>query len=285
MKAETKRRMMTRIVATCFAAAMLACAPQIHAQAGDQTSPQSGQIDGIAHVAYRVSNLDNEVAFFKKLGYEEAFSRTHAGVTSQAFIKVNDRQFIEIYPQTASSQPLGWMHVCYESANLNALHDLYVSRGLNASPVVKAGAGNLIFHLTDPDGRITEFTQYMPGSMHTLDRGKHLGADRVSDEMLGFELPVGDLAAARAFYDKLGFDEDETSGGIRLTLPDVPNLHIEVHTARAGERAQMLFLVSDANIAADDMRAQGLDARQVKGLVFVHDPDGNSFVFLAANPQ
>ncbi|MGH9607169.1 MAG: VOC family protein [Terracidiphilus sp.] len=272
--------MKTRWVAILAAAALFACAPRGNAQSDAQSGAPTGQIDGIAHVAYRVSNLDKEMDFFKKLGYEEAFSRTQGGKTVQAFVKVNNRQFIEVYPQTKPDEPLGWMHVCYESADLNALYSLYVSRGLDLSRVVKAGAGNLITHLKDPDGRTTEFTQYMPGSLHTMDRGKHLGADRVSEEMLGFELPVGDLAAAREFYKKLGFDEEKTEGGIRMTAPGAPDLRIEVHAARPRERAQMLFLVADARKAADELKSRGLDARRVKGLVFVHDPGGNSFVFL-----
>jgi catechol 2,3-dioxygenase-like lactoylglutathione lyase family enzyme len=277
--------MKTLWMAAVAAAALVGCGAFAHAQDQGQGQGQAGQIDGIAHVAYRVSNLDGEVAFFKKLGYEEAFSRTSGGRTTQAFIKVNDRQFIEVYPQTGSNEPLGWMHVCYESADLNALHDLYVSRGLNPSHVVKAGMGNLIFSFKDPDGRTTEFTQYMPGSKHTLDRGKDLGADRVSEEMLGFELPVADLAAAKVFYQKLGFDEDETSDGIRMSAPGAPDLRIEAHTARPGERAEMLFLVPDARIAYDELHSHGLDAKRVKSLVFVHDPDGNAFVFLEASPQ
>ena len=87
---------------------------------------QTGQITGIAHVAYRVTDLDKEVAFFQKLGYQQAFTVTSpAGKVTESFIKVNDRQFIEVYPQPDSAQPptqpLGWMHVCYESDDLPAL--------------------------------------------------------------------------------------------------------------------------------------------------------------------
>ncbi len=273
------------IAAVAGVGLLFAFAPSGRAQDSAGAGAETGQIDGIAHVAYRVSNLDNEVDFFRKLGYEEAFSRSHDGKTTQAFIKVNDRQFIEVYPRTRPDEPLGWMHVCYESADLNALHDRYVARGLEPSRVVKAGAGNLIFSFKDPDGRTTEFTQYMPGSMHTLDRGKHLGGDRVSDEMLGFELPVADLGAAREFYKKLGFDVEDAEAGIRMTAPGAPELRIEAHTARPGERAQMLFAVSDARKAAAELRERGLDVRRIKSLVFVHDPDGNAFVFLEAAPQ
>ncbi len=63
----------------------------------------------------RVSDLDQEVNFFGKMGFEEAFSNVENGHTLQVFIKVNDMQFIEIYPQSDPPQPLGFMHACYES--------------------------------------------------------------------------------------------------------------------------------------------------------------------------
>jgi len=59
-----------RWLAGAVAALVLACAPYSGAQDQNAQRPD-GEIDGIAHVAYRVSNLDNELAFLKKLGYEE----------------------------------------------------------------------------------------------------------------------------------------------------------------------------------------------------------------------
>ena len=137
---------------------------------------QTSQITGIAHIAYRASDLGKEVAFLQKLGYEESFGFTNAaGKTTEVFVKVNDRQFIEIYPQTDPSEPLGWMHVCYESGDINALYTALTAHGLKPTEVRKAGAGNLLTTMKDPDDRVTEFTQYMPGSRHTLDKGLHLG--------------------------------------------------------------------------------------------------------------
>jgi len=162
---------------------------------------QTGQITGIGHIAYRATDLDKEVAFFQKLGFEQAFANTSPeGKVTESFIKVNDHQFIEVYPPEAASEQMGWMHVCYESGDLNALFATLDAHGLKPSPVRKAGAGNLLTVLKDPEGRTTEFTQYMPGSRHTLDQGKHLGEHRVSDLLAGFELPVPDIETARKFY-------------------------------------------------------------------------------------
>lgn len=245
-----------------------------------QAPQPTGQIDGIAHVAYRVSDLNRELAFLKKLGFEESFAFGPAGKPTEAFVKINDRQFFEVYPQTNPSQPLGWMHVCYEVGDLSAFVPVVNAHGLQAAPVRKAGAGNLISSLNDPDGRVTEFTQYMPGSRHTLDRGQHLGANRVSTELLGFELPVTDVKAARRFYTALGFDVDQTGNGLRLSVPGNNNLRIELPQYRPGLKVQSLLPVASAQQAASQLQAAGVNANLRNKLVFVQDPDGNSLVLL-----
>src|SRR5271165_5167864 len=103
---------------------------------------QPANLTGIAHVAFRVADLEAARGFYNKLGFEQFFEMKQGDRTTEAFLKVNDRQFIELYPQTGAPQPLGLMHVCYESIDLEALHANYVQRGLTVSDVRKAGAGN-----------------------------------------------------------------------------------------------------------------------------------------------
>jgi catechol 2,3-dioxygenase-like lactoylglutathione lyase family enzyme len=267
-------KMRMRLMIALAVVGVMVCAGRMHAQGAN------GEIDGIAHIAYRVSNLDNELAFLKKLGYEESFRMTHAGRTSEVFVKVNDRQFLEVYPRMEPNQRLGWMHVCYESADLNALHDALVSQGLAPTRVQKAAAGNLIMSLKDPSGRTTEFTQYMPGSLHTLDQGKHLGANRVSDTLLGFDIPVENLQEAQKFYKQLGFDVESGDQTLRMTTPGNDKLTIEVRAAQPGAAAETLFTVYDARQAAQDLQNADVQAKQIKKLVIVRDPDGNPLVFL-----
>jgi catechol 2,3-dioxygenase-like lactoylglutathione lyase family enzyme len=242
-------------------------------------APNAGII-GIANIAFRVSNLDREIAFLGKLGYEEAFAMTNGGKSTEVFIKINDRQFIELYPQTDPAQPLGFMHVCYEAGDLNVLEKYYDSQGLRPSPVRKAAAGNIISSLKDPEGRVTEFIQYMPGSRHTLDKGMHLGERRVSVALLGFDMPVRDGAAQKEFYRDLGFEAEDANGNVRLTASGAPNLHIELHPMRPGSQPQFLFPVPDARKAAGELKDAGVNADRDNKLIFVHDPEGNFFVFL-----
>src|ERR1700761_8647837 len=121
----TMRAISTAAFTLCFAAVA-----GIHAQTPADTSVPAGPaITGIAHVAFRVSDIDKEVNFLGKLGFEEAFTNTSGAKTMEIFVKINDRQFIEIYPQTDPKQPLGWMHVCYESGDLNGLDAAYAAHG------------------------------------------------------------------------------------------------------------------------------------------------------------
>ncbi len=113
---------------------------------------QPANQSGIAHVAFRVADLDAARAFYNKLGFEQFFAMKQGDRTTEAFLKINDHQFIELYPRTDPSQPLGLMHVCYESSDLEALHADLAKRGLAVSDVRKAGAGNLLMTMKDPEG-------------------------------------------------------------------------------------------------------------------------------------
>ncbi len=243
-------------------------------------APQSPDLTGLAHIALRVSDLDAEVNFFGKMGFEEAFTNVQNGHALQVFIKVNDMQFIEVYPRTEADQPLGMLHACFESADLNKLYAHYVAAGLRPTPVHTAAAGNLMFSLFGPDSRTIEFTQYMPGSRQMEDKGQHLGDRRVSDELLGFELPVTDVQAAGSFYSKLGFDAEPDGANVRLTIPANPEVRIELHSAKTGDQPQFLFPVDDAKRAADELHHAGLKVVRDKKLVFLRDPDGNAIVLL-----
>jgi catechol 2,3-dioxygenase-like lactoylglutathione lyase family enzyme len=172
------------------------------------------------------------------------------------------------------------MHVCYEAGDLNALYKFLAEGGLKPSAVRKAGAGNLISSTNDPDGRVTEFTQYMPGSRHTLDRGQHLGAHRVATELLGFNLTAANFVAEKQFFIDLGFEAQEAGANVRFTALGAPGLHIELLPARRGLQPQVLFPVADARQTEKQLKEAGLAAERNGRLVFVRDPDGNAFVFL-----
>jgi catechol 2,3-dioxygenase-like lactoylglutathione lyase family enzyme len=241
---------------------------------------------GIAHIALRVTDVDREVKFLNKLGFQQAFANTENDRITQSFVKINDRQFIEVYPQNAAGEsagPLGLMHICYEAADLQTLQEQYTKAGLKPTAWRKAGAGNLLFNLQDPDGRVTEFTQYMPGSRQMEDMGQHLGASRISDELTGFEMPVKDLKVSQKFYEQMGFDGQKDGGALRFDLPANPDVQIVLQLARGNERAQFYFAVDDAHRAADTLIDAGVQAVRNKKSVYVVDPEGNQFILIESS--
>lgn len=263
-----------RKVAVVLIAALF-CLPSARAQ--------SPHVTGIAHIAFRVSNLDRERQFFRDLGFEEAFVLARDSKPTEVFVKVNDRQFIELYPRsTVNSDPLGWMHVCYESDDLPALYALYTERGLPLSAVVKAGAGNLITAFHDSEGRVVEFTQYLPGSRHSNDRGQHLGASRISAELEGIRMPVHDLAAALQLdAATLGFQPWPGTPANRLRLSSTAEQWIALEQSGADTSPAFFFRVPSASSAATQLRQHGLKVTHHGKFASIEDPEGNTFVFTA----
>ena len=270
-----------RLLRACLPAVILVLLPAL--EMGQIPPPTT--LAGVAHVALRVSDLARSRAFYQKLGFEQAFAFTKDGVTSEAFFKVNDRQFIEIYPQQQPSQSIGFMHLCFESTDLEALNRAYLARSLTPTPVKRAGAGNLLFTMVGPEQQLIEYTQYMPGSLHSKDQGQHLGPNRISTEMYGVSLRMEDPVAARAFYEQmLGFHESRNALGpglIPLLLPGSSGQVVEINPGVD----QILLSVPSVRRAAAQLNALQIGFQKQGALLTVQDPDGNRIVFLSLKPE
>src|ERR1700759_2392178 len=84
------------------------------ASANAQSENHAPPFNGIAHVAIRVHDLAASVAFYQKLGFEQAFDLRKDDVPYESFIKINDNQFIELYPTTERDPAVGFLHLCFE---------------------------------------------------------------------------------------------------------------------------------------------------------------------------
>jgi catechol 2,3-dioxygenase-like lactoylglutathione lyase family enzyme len=230
---------------------------------------------GIAHVAIRVHDLAVARDFYAKLGFQEAFNLAKDGVVYESFVKINDHQFIELYPVTAKDSKAGFLHLCFEGDDLNAIHDDYASRGLNPTPVRKAGAGNLLFTMVGPEHQNIEYTQYMPGSLHSNDRGKHLGEDRIADRMVSVSLAMQDTTAARDFYIKQLIFKPIADEPVFLYMPGDSGQKVEIATATLGARARIILDAESLSKADHLLQKERITSTKMKDALSVTDPDGN----------
>jgi catechol 2,3-dioxygenase-like lactoylglutathione lyase family enzyme len=230
---------------------------------------------GIAHIALRVHDLAAARDFYAKLGFQEAFNLEKDGVVYESFIKINDHQFIELYPATAKDPKVGFLHLCFEGDDLNAIHDDYASRGLTPTPVRKAGAGNLLFTMVGPEHQNIEYTQYMPGSLHSNDQGKHLDEDRIADRMVAVSLAMQDTVAARDFYINQLIFKPIAGDPMFLHMPGDSGQEIEIAPGTLGTRARIILEAKSLSKASHLLHKQQLAETKLKNDLAVTDPDGN----------
>ncbi|MDE1176801.1 MAG: VOC family protein [Edaphobacter sp.] len=267
---------------TAALALIALAAPCLHAQ--DKTPP----LAGVAHIAIRVRSLDASVAFYNNLGYEEAFSlKGKDGKVSESFIKINDHQFIELYPADPTNPKtshIGFLHVCFEGDDLEAIYEDYVAHGLTPNKVRKAGAGNLLFTMHGPidangEPQNMEYTQYEPGSLHTNDQGKHLGEDRVADSIYTVAIALRDPAAGRDFYlNQLSF-KSIAGDPMFLHMPGNSGQEIELTTAESlGPKARFTLRSSSLGKAARMLHKHEIKVIKSKDTLTISDPDGNQIM-------
>ena len=182
-----------------------------------QSAPTRPPIVGVAHIGLRTDNIEAAREFYgKELGYQEPFDlKKPDGTLDLTYFKVNDHQYIEIFPNLKSPDEDRLYHIAFETTNIRQLRDYLASKGVKVPDKVNTGRdGNLNFMIQDPDGHNVEFVEYRPGSLHTKNFGKFLPDTRVSKRIIHVGVTVKDRAAADAFYHAiLGF-RDIWHGGM-----------------------------------------------------------------------
>jgi catechol 2,3-dioxygenase-like lactoylglutathione lyase family enzyme len=112
----------------------------------------------------------------------------------------------------------------------------------------------------------------MPGSRHYQDRGKHLGANRVSRTLIGATTTAHEVAAMRAFYvDKLGFSE---LAGSALRIPGDSRQELDIAAGGPELKSGIQFGVGDLKLTEGVLARMGLQVRSGPTALTVSDPDG-----------
>lgn len=281
MEKSTGRRFWERTGGAVLAAALMAPGWGFAAQPVPGGAATSPPIADLAHVAIAVGDVERSRTFYNKLGFEEAFHFGEGGAITQSFLKVNDRQFIELYPLKSmkGTHIAGFLHLCFDGDDLLALNRFYLGEGLLPNEVRKARAGNLLFTMEGPEAQNLEYTQYLPGSLHYEDRGKHLGAGRPADSFFAVSVSMKDRDAARTYYrQKLGFSEVKGHPYL-FVIPGSSRQEVLLDSSALGRRSRIFLHVDDLRKTRDLLKGHGIGTSDIRGDVVVTDPDGNLLVF------
>ena len=173
-------------------------------------APKRPRITGVAHIALFVHDMEKARAFYKDfLGFGEPFKLDNAdGSLALTFIKVNDRQYIELFPEKdPNADRLN--HISIETDDAEAMRAYLAAHDIKApAQVGKGRIGNLNFNITDPDGHTVEIVQYEPDGWSARERGKFMDGPRISKRIAHLGITVRALEPAMKFYGELlGFQE------------------------------------------------------------------------------
>ncbi|MGA2185117.1 MAG: alpha/beta hydrolase fold domain-containing protein [Bryobacteraceae bacterium] len=205
-------------------------------------------IVGVAHVALRTNDLAAARNFYGRvLGFPTL-------ITGTAYFQVNARQYIEVHPDLTNDSQDRLIHIAFETTDAKQLRDYLASRGVKVpDEAAKDRNGDLSFELTDPDGHVVEFVQYLKGDLYDRDFGKDLPATRVSERIIHAGFIVKDREAEDRFYrDILGFREtwhggmkDRVADWVDMRVPDGADwleYMLNVHDTSARTRGVMNHL-------------------------------------------
>ena len=172
--------------------------------------PDRPKVLGLAHMALYTADVEKSRGFYKDLlGYSEPFRIDNPdGSLALTFIKINDFQYVELFPEREKGSDR-LSHIAIYTDDAERMRQYLGSRGVKVPQRVPQGrSGNSNFSIRDPDGHSLEFVQYEPDGWAMREKGKQMGPQRVSSRMLHVGILVGNLAEATKFYSGLlGFQE------------------------------------------------------------------------------
>jgi catechol 2,3-dioxygenase-like lactoylglutathione lyase family enzyme len=272
------------------------------AMAAPAQTPQRPRITGVAHIALYVHDMAKAREFYSGfLGFGEPFKLDNPdGSLSMAFIKVNDRQYIELSPEKeAGTDRLS--HISIETDNAEAMRLYLKSKGIKVPDTTPKGRiGNSNFNIKDPDGHTVEIVQYEPDGWSVLKgaRGGKFVDERISSRMAHVGIIVGTLEPAMKFYGELlGFQEiwrgskdGKTLSWVNMKVPDGRDylefmLYDEFPTARLGTLHHICLEVPDIEKAKAELEPRAAKASYTRPMTIatgtnrkrqmnLYDPDG-----------
>ena len=116
-----------------------------------QQEIQRPRILGVAHIAFYTSDLAKARAFYEDfLGFQEPFTlKRDDGSVRIAFVKINDKQYVELFTDAAKED--GQLnHIAVYTDNAQQMRDYLAAHGIKVPGTVPKGkTGNYNFTIQD----------------------------------------------------------------------------------------------------------------------------------------
>jgi lactoylglutathione lyase len=226
-------------------------------------------IVGLSHLTLQVSDLKAARAYYHGLlGFDEPFRVAGTpGGPDYAYFRINDYQYVELVSGLDARGDDREAHLAYRVTDAEGMRVYLAGRGVAVPSAVGTDRlGNLSFAVRDPEDRIVEFVQDLPGSRLSHSRGRPPLARQLSARAFHAAIPVIDLDATIGFYAGiLGFSEmlrasEQNPAWINYRLPEAA-VYIEwtlmARDSSRADRARKHHLglaVPDVQAAADALR-------------------------------
>ena len=239
-----------------------------------QTMPPRPKITGISHVGYFVSDLPAALRFWHDLlGFDQYFElkKRDSDETRIAFIKINDRQHIELFNEAPTTLNNYMSHICFTVDNVENMRTYLRANGFTVKPGdgSKTKAGDYAFEIKDPDGMLVEFIQPIPDGVESKAAGKFMPPDRISTQIYHAGFLVGNSEKSIDFYGRiLGFTETWRGGAdpkelswINMKVPDGDDyvefmLYRNLPAGKYGTKNHLSLSVPNIDKAVDQLKAR-----------------------------
>jgi catechol 2,3-dioxygenase-like lactoylglutathione lyase family enzyme len=119
-------------------------------------------ITNLAHVCFVVRDLEASLAFYGDvLGLTKAFDFVNEdGVRYGAYLRLDGRNFIELFQGDAPAGGGSYSHTCLEVDDIEATAAAIRAKGVEVTPVIMGMDGSWQAWFADPDGNRFELHQY-----------------------------------------------------------------------------------------------------------------------------
>ncbi|MFA5006902.1 MAG: VOC family protein [Candidatus Izemoplasmatales bacterium] len=122
---------------------------------------------GIAHLAFRVTDMERSVRFYETaLGFTRKFElHDPQGAPWIVYLQVNERQFVELFCSRDAvafdGVRSGYQHLCVEVTDIEGLAAGLAAKGIRiVHPVIVGLDHNRQCWIADPDGNPIELMEY-----------------------------------------------------------------------------------------------------------------------------